>query len=85
MSAASLALIKYGDGSVKCIYKCESKTWQIKSILSAQGTVVSAASKKFFDYARPSVILYLGCNSLSVICLIRCFLQCVGQKYHKKI
>ena len=81
MSAASLTLIKHGDGSVKCIYKCKSKKWQMKSVFSAQDTVVSTASKKFFDYARQSVILYLGCNSLSVICLIRCFLQCVEQKY----
>ena len=47
----------------------------MKIILSAQDTVVSAAPKIFFDYARPSVILYLGCNFLSVIYLITCFLQ----------
>ena len=81
MSAASLTLIKYGDGSVNCIYKCKYRRWSMKSILPAQDKVVSTASKTFFDYARPSVILYLGCNSLSVICLIRCFLQCVGPKY----
>ena len=62
MSAASLTLIKYGDSSVKCIYKCKSKRFQMEIILSAQDTVVSAAPKIFFDYARPSVILYLGCN-----------------------
>ena len=83
MSAASLTLIKYGDGSVKCIYKCKSKRLQLKIILSAQYTVVSAAPKFFFDYARPSVIIYLGCNFLSVICLIRCSLQSVGPKYQK--
>ena len=76
MSAASLTLIKYGDGYVKCIYKSKSKRLQLKIILSAQDTVVRAAPKIFFDYARPSVILYLGCNFLSVIYLIRCFLQC---------
>ena len=62
MSAASLTLIKYGDSYVKCIYKSKSKRLQMKIILSAQDTAVRAAPKIFFDYARPSVILYLGCN-----------------------
>ena len=56
-------------------------------ILSDQDRVVSTASKQIFDYAGPSVILYLGCNSLSVICLIRCSLQYVkytGQNINKK-
>ena len=81
MSAASLTLIKYGDGYVKCIYKCKSKRFLMKSILSVQDTVVSTEPKIFSDYARPSVILYLRFNFLIVICLIRCFLQCAGPKY----
>ena len=81
MLAACLTLIRYGHGSVKCIYKCKSKRLQIKIILSAQHTVVSTEPKIFFDYPRPSVILCLGCNFLIVICLIRCFPQCVGPKY----
>ena len=48
----------------------------MKSILSAQDTVASAASK--INFARPSVILHLDCNFINVICLIRWPLQSVG-------
>lgn len=55
-----------GDISSKCIYKCESKSFQMENNFPTQNSLVSTACKQFFYYVTPTVSACLDCHLANV-------------------